>query len=112
MQRPSPRGGSQPKRSQAAGPLSAGWVEALAYHGEHRVLLVAGLHAIALELRANPDIRIEPRRILVKMDECLRTTVEDAALLLHQVGEGAQSTQQRFQLIEPRARHMAHATGL
>src|SRR4051794_8658227 len=75
---------------------------------EKRVLFSGGLDAEPLELCRESHVRMKPRRILVEVEECLGSSIEDTPLLLDQAVDLAQPRQQRLEPVERGRRRMAH----
>jgi hypothetical protein len=62
--------------------------------------LVITFDAASVEILGQTNVCIEARRILVKMQECGPTAVEDSALLLYQSWDGTKFSQERLEPVE------------
>jgi hypothetical protein len=62
--------------------------------------LVPTLDAAPVEFLGQANVCVETRSVLVKMQECSPTAVEDSSLLLHQSGDGTEFDQEWLEPVE------------
>ena len=75
---------------------------------EQLLLLAGGLHSKPLEVVGETNVGMEPRDVLVEVEERLGAAVEDASLPLDETWHTTDLVEKRLELVERVRPRMAH----